>query len=254
MLSALKVVETVLSCHFFPSLLLFYFHFHMYLLPLLSFFCPPGSDVFPSGGAVCCCVGHPVVCFVGRHGCSHVRGRQGGSRRPAWRMGRSAAGPRGPAGVHSYEVRSCNQKLILSLPVSSCLWISELTASHLCFLQNIWADWTGDRRVSQSWSGPVWWPSSRLPHFFHSSVFFSFWKNPNKSTENWSDDQTTDQLLSFNSRNVWAVVFIWTDLKPSFIFVISCWVCFSVQLPRTSGSRLHAGPAPEDAVHERRLH
>lgn len=36
----------------------------------------------------------------------------------------------------------------------------------LCRLQNIWADWTGDSRVSQSRPRSVWWPPSRLSSIY----------------------------------------------------------------------------------------
>jgi len=47
----------------------------------------------------------------------------------------------------------------LSVPLHACLRLDGV--SPLCLLQNIWADWTGDRRILQSRPRSVWWPSSR---------------------------------------------------------------------------------------------
>ena len=86
-------------------------------------------------------------------------------------MGRSAAGHHRAAGVHPHQV---SRDFICFMRLDTECFLLDSLFMLLCCLQNIWADWTGDSRVSQSRPRSVWWPSSRLSSIYTFPARLSF--------------------------------------------------------------------------------
>lgn len=91
--------------------------------------------------------------------------------RPIWPNFLTSGKKRGGAPQISWCPSWQSKTLSLCLSVFFLKMFVDVSSVFSFSLQDVWADWTGDCRISQSRSRSIWWPSPRWP-LVHTSQHF----------------------------------------------------------------------------------